>query len=148
MKRIAALKALSIDHHHGLVLARKAKMAAAENLHETELQEIRKELQSHAENVLMPHFEIEESYIAAALNAINDPDIDLLVTRLYREHEALRLLFASIDMCNAAHLKQLSELLEQHIRFEERELFEVAQKKLDHKTLQAISTACSIKNHK
>ena len=148
MKRIAALKALSIDHHHGLVLARKAKMAGTSGLQQSELQEIRNELQSHAENVLTPHFEIEESCIAAALNALNDPDIDKLVNRLYREHDALRLLFSSIDMCNAAHLKQLGELLEQHIRFEERELFEAAQTRLDNQALRAIATACRIENYK
>lgn len=148
MKRIAAFKALSIDHHHGLVLARKAKMAAVENLHETKSQEIWDELQTHAKKVLIPHFEIEESYIATALNAINDPDIDQLVNRLLSEHEVLRQLFTSVDACNTAHLKQLGELLEQHIRFEERELFEVAQKKLDDQSLQAISVACSTGNHK
>ncbi|MCP5246594.1 MAG: hemerythrin domain-containing protein [Burkholderiales bacterium] len=148
MKRIAALKALSIDHHHGLVLARKAKMVGTAGLQPNELQEIRMELRSHAETVLISHFEIEESCIAAALNTLNDPDIDQLINRLYREHEALRQLFSSVDICNTAHLKQLGELLEQHIRFEERELFEVAQTRLDDQALQAIAAACSQENDK
>lgn len=148
MKRIAALKALSIDHHHGLVLARKAKKTAAKVLKKTELLEIWIELQTHGENVLIPHFKIEESYIAAALNVLNDPDVNHLANRLFSEHETLRQLLFTDDVHNSARLKQFGELLEQHIRFEERELFEVVQTKLDDQTLRTISAVCFTQNHK
>ncbi|GJL76209.1 hemerythrin domain-containing protein [Nitrosomonas sp.] len=146
MKRVAALKPLSMDHHHGLALARKAKMAASdEKIQNTDQLKIWTELLTHAENVLISHFAIEESYLAAALKALDDPHVDQLVDRLYTEHETLRRLLSPNSARNTANLKMLGELLEQHIRFEERELFEIAQMKLDDQTLQTIAAACSTK---
>ncbi|SER38097.1 Hemerythrin HHE cation binding domain-containing protein [Nitrosomonas sp. Nm51] len=147
MKRSPALKALSIDHHHGLVLAHKAKKAAAQELSGNELQAIWMELQEHADAVLAAHFEIEESYIAAAFAAFGDPHLIQLADRLTAEHAALRQLLSPDTPRNAANLKQLGELLQQHIRFEERELFEAAQTALDEDTLQAIATACDARHN-
>ncbi|PTN13174.1 hemerythrin domain-containing protein [Nitrosomonas aestuarii] len=148
MKRAAALKALSMDHHYGLVLARKAKMAASgEKTQNSEKQQIWTELLAHAKSVLISHFVIEESYLAAALKALNDPNVDQLVDQLYAEHETLRQLLSPNTVRDTANLKMLGELLEQHIRFEERELFEIAQMKLDDQTLQTIAAACSTKHN-
>ena len=145
MKRNPALKALSIDHHHGLVLARKARMAAtAGDPQNTEQQKIWAELRAHAHHTLMHHFDIEESYIAAKLKILNDPHANQLADRLYREHETLRGLLAPDSAQTATNLKQLGELLTQHIRFEERELFEIAQMKLDENALLAIAAASTL----
>ncbi len=147
MKRVPALKPLSMDHHHGLALARKAKKAVSDGkTQNTDQQQIWTELLAHAKSVLISHFDIEESYLAAALKALNDPHVDQLVRRLYAEHETLRQLLSPNGVRNTANLKMLGELLEQHIRFEERELFEIAQTKLDNQALQTIAAACSTKH--
>ena len=147
MKRNPALKALSIDHHHGLVLAHKAKKAAAQELSGNELQAVWAQLQEHADAVLAAHFEIEESYLAPALSACGDTHLDQLVDRLYKEHASLRSLLSPDSNRNTANLQSLGELLERHIRFEERELFEAAQTALDEDTLQAIATACDVRHN-
>ncbi|MCP5242001.1 MAG: hypothetical protein H6940_00970 [Burkholderiales bacterium] len=49
--------------------------------------------------------------------------------------------------CSTANLQSLGELLERHIRFEERELFEAAQTALDEDTLQAIASACDARHN-
>ncbi|SES65591.1 Hemerythrin HHE cation binding domain-containing protein [Nitrosomonas marina] len=141
MKRNTALKALSIEHHHGLVLANKAKKAVMQELGNDDLQIVWNELQEHADEVLISHFEIEESYIAAAFTALGDPHLKQLADRLIAEHAALRQLLSPDTPRSAASLKQLGELLQRHIRFEERELFEAAQTVLDEDTLQAIAAA-------
>lgn len=143
MKRIAALRTLSTDHHHGLLLAHKAKQAATAASQNTDHQEIWSALLDHAAQVLESHFKIEENCVAAALDALNDPQITPLVKRLFTEHATLRTLLSAESPRNTANLKHLGELLEQHIRFEERELFEVAQKRLDPQTLEMIADACS-----
>ena len=122
--------------------------AAAGDPQNTEQQKIWAELHAHAHNTLMHHFDIEESFIAARLKLLDDPRADQLADRLYREHEVLRSLLAPDSAQTATNLKQLGELLAQHIRFEERELFEIAQMKLDESTLLAIASACNAKQDK
>ncbi len=142
MKRIPALKPLSRDHHQGLVLAHKAKKAAIQDLSGDEQRAIWTEILTHAKEVLLSHFDIEETYLATALSACGDPHLDQLVDRLYKEHASLRSLLSPDGNRSTANLQSLGELLETHIRFEERELFGAAQTALDEKTLQAIATAC------
>jgi len=142
LKRIAALKPLSIDHHHGLALAHKTKSVAKIDQNDSELQKIWFELETHVQEVLKPHFKIEETILAKALGALNDPQINSMIQRLYQDHATLLELLSPNHPRTAIHLKQVGELLAQHIRFEERELFEIAQKKLNPQALEVIANAC------
>lgn len=142
MKRIDALRPLSIDHHHGLVLAHKAKSAANGDLNEDELRTIWSALETHARDTLTTHFDVEETCLAAALSALNDAHIASLLQRMRDEHAALRALLSPDAPRTPHHLKQVGELLAQHIRFEERELFDIAQNRLDPAALAAIADAC------
>jgi len=148
LKRIPALKPLSMDHHLGLVLAIKAKKTATQDLSSDEQQAVWTALLAHAEDVLLSHFDIEESYLATALSKCGDPHLDQLVERLYQEHASLRSLLSPDSDRNATNLQSLGELLEQHIRFEERELFEAAQTALDDDTLQAIAAVCKTRHNR
>jgi len=141
LKRIAALRHLSIDHHHGLALARRAKLAARTTQNEAELQAIWSELDTHVQVILKPHFDIEETILANALGALNDPQINRLIERLFQEHAEILDLLSTHHPRSVRHLNQAGELLAQHIRFEERELFEIAQKRLDSQVLEAIANA-------
>ncbi len=141
MKRIAALKSLSMDHHHGLALAREAKAVAKTDPDAPERQRIWSKLETHAVTVLESHFKIEETVLASALSALKDPHITALLERMYKEHATLRALLSPECPRTAGQLVQVSELLALHIRFEERELFELAQTRLDQQALDVIARA-------
>ncbi|MCP8688816.1 hemerythrin domain-containing protein [Marinobacterium sedimentorum] len=138
MKRVPQLRDLSDDHHQGLVLARKAKMAAL-GQKEPCGPEIWAEVEAVFRRELEPHFEIEESFIAEPLRAAGESQ---LAQRLCDEHEALRQYLMPGHPRTLDDLRLFGELLQQHIRFEERELFQVAQHKLTSEELGAVAQAC------
>ena len=138
MKRIPELRDLSEDHHHGLVLAQKAKQAAARGDGRAAAEMwVEVEMQFAAE--LAPHFLIEETLIAPHLEAAGE---SAMTRRLYDEHRALRECVQPDGGRTSADLGRFGELLESHIRFEERELFEVAQRRLSPEALIAVAEAC------
>jgi hemerythrin-like domain-containing protein len=138
MKRAPQLRDLSEDHHHGLVLARKAKIAASGKEGPSE-PEMWAEVEAVFKSELAPHFEIEEALIGTALRAAGESQ---LAQRLTDEHEALRRFIVPGHPHTTDDLRHFGELLEQHIRFEERELFQVAQEKLTSDELGAVAKAC------
>jgi hemerythrin len=137
MKRIPELRDLSVDHHHGLLLARMAKLVAS-GQEAKPLPEMWKEVEERFRLELEPHFRVEEEVIAPALESHGEHQ---LVQRLLREHAALRRLARPGGERTAASLAAFGELLENHIRFEEREMFEVTQAVLSADQLKAIATA-------
>ena len=138
MKRTAELRGLSEDHHHGLALAQRAKRAAAGPAgHSTE--EAWADIERQFEAELEPHFGIEESLLAPALQGQGESE---LVSRLYEEHAALRECVGPSRGRSPADLLRFGELLERHIRFEERELFVVAEQRLGADALRAVAQAC------
>ncbi len=140
MKRLPELRDLSEDHHHGLVLARKAKQAAAGG-DDRSTAEVWAEVEMQFTSELAPHFLIEETLIAPALETAGE---SVLTNRLFEEHRALRECVRSNRGRTPADLSRFGELLENHIRFEERELFDVAQKRLSPQELAAIAEACRV----
>ena len=138
MKRSPQLRDLSDDHHHGLVLAQKAKRAAAGG-DDRAAAEVWAEVEMQFATELAPHFLIEETLLAPPLARADE---SLLVERLLEEHRALRECVQPGHGRTPADLSRFGELLESHIRFEERELFEVAQKRLTAQELDAIAEAC------
>jgi hypothetical protein len=103
------------------------------------------EAQAHFRSELEPHFGIEEAFIGAALERLGE---SALTTRLYDDHAALRAFFSPGADRGPSDLRRFGELLEKHIRFEERELFEVAQKTLDPDALNAVARACQTRRGK
>jgi len=140
MKRAPELHALSKDHHSGLVLAKKAKRAGNEG--GALVSEVWADIEVRFKAELEPHFQIEESLIALNLEAQGELQ---LVKRLYKEHDALRQFFVPGSGRTPGDLRSFGELLEKHIRFEERELFEVAQNTLNPDVLSEIERACHVK---
>lgn len=138
MKRVPELRNLSEDHHHGLALARKARKAAAgEEGFSTS--DVWAEVEASFKAELEPHFRIEESLIGTVLEAHGE---SRLAKRLFDEHEALREFFIPGGDRTPDDLGCFGKLLEKHIRFEERELFEVAQNTLNRDELSAVAKAC------
>lgn len=119
IKRDESLQPLSREHHHGLLLCWKIRTG-----YKKEIQESR--IQAYAywfyRNHLIPHFEVEETYVFPVLG--NDHS---LVKRALGEHRKLRRLFEGLND-ESKNLVLIEEMLEAHIRFEERVLFNEIQK--------------------
>ena len=131
MKRHPALVPLSDDHHHELVQARRLRAAADGEPHER--------LEAAAAYVEMfftvtvEHFRREEEELFPVY--LRQPGADAaLVDRILREHMELHGLARAIRAEVAAEdvspdtLRELGMLLHDHVRVEERELFEAIQR--------------------
>jgi len=138
MKRIPELRDLSEDHHHALVLARKARKAGGGE-DGFSVDDVWAEVEAKFKAELEPHFQIEESRIGTILERLGETQ---LTQRLLDEHATLREFVIPGRDQTPAELGRFGELLEKHVRFEERELFEVAQDKLNHDELSEVARAC------
>jgi hemerythrin-like domain-containing protein len=137
VKRVLELRDLSDDHHTGLVLARRCRQAGrpdSTSSPEAAWEEVLEAFSSHLE----PHFQIEEQHLLPGLDAIGEAS---LATRIREDHSALRTLRES-EAVSRALLDRFGELLESHIRFEERQVFERTQHRLPAHTLTDIAAAC------
>lgn len=131
MRRDPKLRDLSSDHHQGLVLARQIGRAFEGGVATAQLVE---EVQSRYEVELLPHFEIEETFLLPALASAG---FNELVQRTLSDHEALR---SDLDAARQGHLDRLrmfGERLRTHIRFEEHELFPACEEHLAPEVLEA-----------
>ncbi len=137
MKRSPELRGLSKDHHRALVMAKKAKQTKPKG--NLVISEIWNEMEKFYSADLEKHFRIEEKYIGLQLEAIGNLEI---VERLYKEHAEIRAYFKPESRRTAETLVQFGELLGKHVRFEERELFNVAQDSLSSEALASIERAC------
>ncbi len=121
MKRHPALRDLSSEHHQGLVLAKHIRQAlAGERTPGPDWAEVKAVFEASLE----PHFRKEEADLLPALEAAGEGE---LVARTRAEHEAMRRL---VREGGPADLARFAQLLTDHIRFEERVLFQVAQERL------------------
>jgi hypothetical protein len=130
MKRIAALRDLSDDHHVALLLAQRCRrnpLGAWPDVMET--------FRGHIE----PHFRIEEDHLVPALEALGENE---LVTRIRKDHAAIRALVQAAEP-DRAGIVRFGEMLEAHVRFEEREVFEETQHRLASSALRSIAEACA-----
>lgn len=135
MKRVEELRVLSSDHHRGLVLAKNTQHAD----HSGQSAEVAwAELEATFNAELEPHFRVEEQTLIQPLRALGE---DALVDQLEREHAQMRACFNAGQPRGYAELKRFGELLKAHIRFEERELFEVVQARFSAEQLQAVAAA-------
>lgn len=114
IKRKEALKPLSRDHHHSLLLCWKIREGFKRN---TEPERIKKYVDWFWLNYLRAHFEFEEQVLFPILG--ND---NTLIKKAISEHRRLsRLIHSNTDIYK--NLNLLEEELDSHIRFEERILF-------------------------
>ena len=140
MKRHSALIPLSHDHHHGLLLAQLLKRNAPEyhGLPKDLLGKMNfaKEM-FHKE--LEHHFRDEEELVFLYLKS-KDVELDNLISEILNEHIILKEKILSLNE-NPNLVDQLDEIgniLSEHIRKEERVLFEKAQMLLSNDELKII----------
>jgi len=141
VRRSAALRDLSDEHHAALVLALHSRRAAASGAPAAVAA-----AWAEAERVfaaeLEPHFALEERWLAPPLDAAGGT---ALAARLRADHEALRAALAGGAARSAEALAGFAERLAGHVRFEERELFPAAERTLPETALAAIADACRAK---
>ncbi|MBT9521527.1 MAG: hemerythrin domain-containing protein [Dechloromonas sp.] len=126
MKRHAALLQLSREHHHALKLSRLARFAS-DSGHALAIAEAAEKIIESFPEVLERHFETEEKDLLPALAAAG---ASALVERTLAEHAELRDLKRCMPEADSEILARFATLLHDHVRFEEREVFETAQRLL------------------
>ena len=134
MKRDANLVPLSRQHFRALVLCMRIHRQRAPR--EVLQQEM---LELYSEDVRF-HFQAEEKFLFPAARSI--AAVAPLVRELRAEHTRLRRAFAVARRrtLSSAELTRFADLLEAHIRKEERRLFEECQKRMSEKELGEIGT--------
>ena len=116
VKRSVQLQPLSRDHHHGLLFCWKIKQGLAKNVALSRIQDYVKYFYA---GHLVPHFKAEEEIIMPH-------KVDSLCAQAIEEHTIIATLINEItaeDGINEERLNTLIDLLNHHIRFEERTLF-------------------------
>lgn len=135
MKRAEALTSLSHDHHQALALALRLRRSGPETAAAD-----RGELLRFWENQER-HFELEEEILLPALEkhaGAGQP----LADRTRTEHQEIRRRIGSIadeDVADAATLVEFGELLNSHVRMEERELFPLVERSLPSEELALLA---------
>jgi iron-sulfur cluster repair protein YtfE (RIC family) len=126
-KRHSGLVRLSHDHHHGLALALRCRKQALGQIKPLGVEGLRlraNELGTLYAAELSSHFEAEERILFPQMR-LHVPDSEQLIADLVRDHETVRLAVAKLQTLTGLGkmIFDLGDLLERHIRREERELF-------------------------
>ena len=137
MKRHPELLQLSREHYGALKLARDARRAA-ESGKPDDVAALAQRVARVFAAELDPHFHIEEQGILVLLVKAGQHE---LVARTLADHGELRRLAGMLATPEADTLLRFAELLGTHVRFEEREVFAVAQARL------AINPICICPGH-
>ena len=140
MKRHKSLIFISYDHYHGLQLAQLIKKNAPKlkNLPD-DLEGKKNYTINFYENDLLHHFYLEENIIFSAVKGRNKK-IDRLFDEIIDEHKEIEKTVESLkDNINLEEkLDKLGTQLQEHIRKEERVLFEKIQKELSEEEMQKL----------
>lgn len=146
LKRHPALVPLSRDHHGALVQARALRLAAggtdAERRRHPSSETARGFLDFY-ERELRGHIDDEERALLPRCKAVDPAGTE----RILAEHRELEALVAAIGEALAAGkdpltpMAQAGQLLDDHVRFEERSFFEVVQRALSADALLEIGRA-------
>ena len=137
MKRNINLQELSRDHHHGLLLGWKIRQGIKKG---TPVESVVHYVRYFWNEALYPHFAEEEEDILSFLNANNE-----LKQQTLNEHLSISQLIEKLN--TESELLELADLLDKHIRFEERVLFPYLEMSLSEEQLNEIGQKISI-SHK
>ncbi|MFD2518685.1 hemerythrin domain-containing protein [Salinimicrobium flavum] len=127
LKRHEALKPLSKDHHHGLLLCWKIREGKKRKI---ATDRIKAYTDFYFNSQLRPHFQFEEEEVFVLLGEDHP-----MVKHAKAEHQHLERLFKEERNIDRA-LDQIEKELEAHIRFEERVLFNELQQEVSIEKLE------------
>ncbi len=133
--RHPSLTPLSHDHHHGLALGLRCRKQALGQLRPTGAEGLRlraQEFRDFFDRQLTPHFRAEEKVLFPFMREAV-PQSAPLLDELMRDHEAFRQAVKNLIAGTALSklIFDIGDLLERHIRKEERELFPLFEKYVD-----------------
>lgn len=134
MKRDTRLRPLSRDHYHALVLARFiGAICARDGMDAGAVEVVRERFAAE----ITPHFLVEETL----LSALEGHGVDHLVERTRRDHTLMMNLLERALASDTKCMCELGELMVEHVRFEERELYPACEQLLSDETLDRIAAA-------
>ena len=135
MKRDKNLRNLSSERDGDLTLIRKINHAIrdADNI-----AVLIKQLREVFVKELSVHFDLEEKSIISKLKKIAQHK---LLKRTLDDHIKLRQLVDKLEA--PGNLLMFSKLLKEHVKFEEQELFEACQNKLESEVMDSIGQICN-----
>lgn len=131
IKRTVQLQPLSREHHDGLLFVWKLKQGLENHISPERLKDY---TGWYWKNHIRPHFFQEEKILVPFMPAGHP-----MAIQLKKEHDYIRELIIRIDQEPDRHdFIRLANLLETHIRFEERELFQYLEQHLSEEQLTTI----------
>lgn len=132
IKRSGYLLQLSKDHHFTLLFCWKIRQGLKLGV---DAERMKKYVAHFREHDMEPHFSEEEQILFAPLNTGE-------VQKAISEHQNIRQLTSRVLQLNGTdaleQLEALANMVDAHIRYEERELFPYLEKNLSPDQLQAI----------
>lgn len=143
MKRHDSLRPLSREHHHALALARVLRHAEDAEQRRAARDRLAKQWAA----VLVPHFADEERWLLPLLTA-EEAD------HLTGDHDTLRELASSVITSEPADppahqvFRELGVRLHDHIRWEERDLFEALQRRASRALDELLEPMLEIEQHR
>lgn len=139
MLRDKNLIPLSRQHHQALALCVRLDRAICSG--EVDLEAWQAEIQQEFESEIGVHFAAEEEILFPA--AANFTDLQALIQELLADHAVLRYYFAraAARQLDLQSLADLGRKLTEHIRKEERQLFEGMQRIMSSAQLDALGAA-------
>jgi hemerythrin-like domain-containing protein len=140
--RHPSLTPLSHDHHHGLALALRCRKQALGQLKPLGAQGLRlraQEFRDFFDRQLTPHFRAEEEVLFPFIrDAV--PESAALLDELLRDHHSFRQTIHKLTA--GSQLSKLifdvGDLLERHIRREERELFPLFEQRVESSQAEVV----------
>ena len=131
IKRSRQLTPLSKDHHEGLLFAWKIKQGLKNG---ADIKLISEYVQWFWKNHLQEHFMEEEQILAPHL----PPDNNLLNQMMDEHKEIEAMIHIDENIPDQALLENLAQPIDDHIRFEERQLFPYAENVIPEKELNLV----------
>jgi hemerythrin-like domain-containing protein len=137
VQRSAALAPLSRDHHLALTAALRLRRADADTVGAAI-----KRFRSFFETTGEQHLDTEEEVILPAIPA-DDLEWATGVERVLDDHAVIRARAAALDRApsRVVAARALGERLQAHVRFEERVLFEMLERRLTPSELERLGAA-------
>jgi hypothetical protein len=128
------LRPLSRDHCHALVLgAFIGAICSRDGMNAHDVEVVRKRFAAE----ITPHFPVEE----ALLVALQGHGVDHLVARARKDHATMLRLLEGALARHTSCMCELGELLIEHVRFEERELYPACEQLLSDAARERIAAA-------
>ena len=132
IKRNENILKLSKEHHFSLLFCWKIRQGLKT---ETDSSRIIKYVQYFTTDFLLPHFSEEEIYLFSSLN-------DEQVEKAIEQHTEIKNLLAELldteKDSSKQQLEKLANLVDEHVRYEERELFPHIENSLTREQLKEI----------